>query len=105
MADFRKVIDDCNLVDVGCTGYPFTWSNRKFGLHFIEERLDRFFYNKDWENNFYDSASNNLITWASNHSSVLMEVKEKSAVRDMQIEPSHECIMKICGVLMMHARI
>ena len=80
VADFKKAIDDCNLADAGCTGYPFTRSNRKFEPHFIEERLDRFFYNKDWGTNFYDSTANNLITWASNHSLVLMEVKEKSAV-------------------------
>lgn len=29
---------------------------------------------------FYDSTVNNLITWASNHSPIIMEVKEKSAV-------------------------
>lgn len=26
--DFREAIRDCGLMDLGSTGYPFTWSNR-----------------------------------------------------------------------------
>ena len=40
--DFREAIKGCKLRDLGCLGHPFTWSNMRFGLHFIEERLDRF---------------------------------------------------------------
>lgn len=47
VVDFRHAIKDCNLVDAGCTGYPFIWSNRRFEPYLIEERLDRFFYNKE----------------------------------------------------------
>lgn len=38
---FREAAYKCNLVDVGCKGRPFTWSNRQFGPHNIEKRLDR----------------------------------------------------------------
>lgn len=40
---FREAAYKCNLVDVGCKGRPFTWSNRQFGPHNIEKRLDRAF--------------------------------------------------------------
>ncbi|XP_052292055.1 uncharacterized protein LOC127900840 [Citrus sinensis] len=80
VVDFRKAIEDCNLVDAGCTGYPFTWSNRRFGPHLIEERLDRFFYSKEWGKSFFDSAANNLITWTSDHSPIVMEVQERSVL-------------------------
>lgn len=43
MLSFREAVQVCNLIDVGCKGYPFTWSNRRFGPHLAEERLDRFF--------------------------------------------------------------
>lgn len=80
VTDFKKAIDDCNLVDAGCTSYQFTWSNRRFEPHLIKEMLNMFFCSKDWGKNFYDSAANNLITWTSNHSPVVMEVKERSAL-------------------------
>lgn len=80
VVDFRHAIKDCNLVDAGCTGYPFTWSNRRFEPYFIEERLDRFFYSKEWGKSFYDSTTTNLITWISDHSPVAFEVKEMSFV-------------------------
>lgn len=31
MIEFRVSVNDCNLVDLGCRGYPFTWSNKRFG--------------------------------------------------------------------------
>lgn len=40
--DFREATRDCNLTDLWCTEYPFTWSNGRFDLHIIEERLDHF---------------------------------------------------------------
>lgn len=80
VAEFRKAIEDYNLVDAGCTGYPFTWSNKRFSYHLIEERLDKFFYSKDWGNSLFDSTANNLITWTSDHSPIVMEVQEKSAL-------------------------
>lgn len=42
VADFREVINECKLSDIECRCYPFTWSSRRFGPHFMEEKLDRF---------------------------------------------------------------
>ena len=42
ISEFRKAIQECDLKDLGCSGHPFTWSNRRYGPHFIEERLDKF---------------------------------------------------------------
>lgn len=44
--EFREAIRDCDLKDLGSGGYPFTWSNRRFGPHIIEEKLDRFLCNR-----------------------------------------------------------
>ncbi|KAL9462155.1 hypothetical protein AB3S75_000204 [Citrus x aurantiifolia] len=75
--DFREAVEDCHLRDVGYNGYPFTWSNRRSGIHFIEERLDRFLCSKEWSNLFQDQAATNLVTWCSDHNPVLMAVKRK----------------------------
>lgn len=42
VAYFKAAVEDCHLTDVECRGYPFTWSNRRFGPYFVEEKLDRF---------------------------------------------------------------
>ncbi|KAK9178687.1 hypothetical protein WN943_027880 [Citrus x changshan-huyou] len=51
----REALRECNLRDVGCTGYPFTWSNMRFG----------------------EKAALNLVSWCSDHHPILMEVVEK----------------------------
>ncbi|KAL5859572.1 hypothetical protein ACOSQ4_000868 [Xanthoceras sorbifolium] len=43
MDRFRKVVDSCNLLDMGFSGSKFTWCNRQFGGNVIWERLDRCF--------------------------------------------------------------
>ncbi|KAH9770133.1 hypothetical protein KPL71_012275 [Citrus sinensis] len=54
VAEFREAVTDCSLVDLGCKGYPFTWSNKRYGPHLIEERLDRFLGSKGWEQSSYE---------------------------------------------------
>lgn len=33
----RKAITFCGLIDLGCKCRPFTWSNKRFGPHLVEE--------------------------------------------------------------------
>lgn len=47
VAEFREAVHECNLMDMGYKGYPFTWSNRRYRTQFIEERLDRVLCNKN----------------------------------------------------------
>lgn len=60
MAEFREVVNECNLKDIECKGYPFTWSNRHFEPHFVEEKLDKFFGSKDWETRPTELVAYNL---------------------------------------------
>ncbi|KAH9735301.1 polyubiquitin 3 [Citrus sinensis] len=77
LTDFREALTECDLRGMGCTGYPFTWSNRRFGVDLIEERLDRFLYNRGWGNYFQEKVALDLVSWCSDHHSILMEVVEK----------------------------
>ncbi|KAL9460747.1 hypothetical protein AB3S75_003870 [Citrus x aurantiifolia] len=74
ISEFRKVIQECDLKDLGCSWYPFTWSNRRYGPHFIEERLDRFLGSIEWTQRFQDDAAKNLVSWCSDHSPVMLDV-------------------------------
>ncbi|KAL5831728.1 hypothetical protein ACOSQ4_017082 [Xanthoceras sorbifolium] len=40
--NFRFALDSCGLSDLGFSGPPFTWFNKRDGNHAIMERLDRF---------------------------------------------------------------
>lgn len=60
--EFREAVKFCGLIDLGCKGRPFTWSNRRFGPQLVEERLDMFFCYKNWGSIFQESAVEILET-------------------------------------------
>ncbi|KAH9670994.1 hypothetical protein KPL70_017175 [Citrus sinensis] len=71
---FREALRDCDLLDVGYKGYPFTWSNGRFGPAFVEEKLARFVCISAWRDIFSDSTTTNIDTWTSDHCPVVMEI-------------------------------
>lgn len=42
MMAFKKAIDECGMLDLGFSGYRFTWGNGRGGEANVQERLDRF---------------------------------------------------------------
>ncbi|KAL0361921.1 UNVERIFIED_CONTAM: hypothetical protein Sradi_3876600, partial [Sesamum radiatum] len=46
--NFRAALTDCDLVDIGFHGDPFTWSNRHSFPGTVYERLDRACANLEW---------------------------------------------------------
>lgn len=46
---FRDVIEECYLHDLGFSGNPFTWCNRREARLSISERLDKFLANLKWD--------------------------------------------------------
>ncbi|KAH9769811.1 reverse transcriptase domain-containing protein [Citrus sinensis] len=75
--EFREAVHECDLKDSGYNGYPFTWSNRRFGPNLVEERLDRYLCCKTWGSMFHEIAAEHLETWTSDHSPVLMIVEQR----------------------------
>ena len=73
-----EAVKDFNLVDLGCKGYPFMWSNKRYGPYLIEEKLDRFLGSKDWEQSSYKLTVTNLNSWCSDHSPIMLEIQEKT---------------------------
>lgn len=77
MFEFKQVVEFCNFIDVGWYGYQYTWSKKRYhrsGVELIEERLDRFFYNVEWEELFKDSFVNRINIVGSDHCPTVVEI-------------------------------
>ena len=48
MQSFRDALDFCRLKDLGFSGFPFTWCNRRSGDHNVWVWLDRGVANVNW---------------------------------------------------------
>ncbi|KAH9685373.1 reverse transcriptase domain-containing protein [Citrus sinensis] len=76
MLEFKESIRACNLMDMGFKGHKYTWSNRRYGVNFIEERLDRVLCSKDWGSTFQNLPAISLVNWVSDHCPIMFEVKD-----------------------------
>ena len=77
ITEFREAVNDCRLMDLGCRRYPFTWSNKRFRPHYVEERLDRFLGSEDWRSSCFDLMVSNLISWGSDHCPITLEMQDQ----------------------------
>ena len=78
VAYFKAAVEDCHLTDVECRGYHFTWSNRRFGPYFVEEKLDRIFGTKDWEKRLTELVPYNLDTFCSDRTPIMLKLQVRN---------------------------
>ncbi|KAL2892477.1 DELLA protein GAIP-B [Bienertia sinuspersici] len=75
--EFPSVVDDLGLKDIPIEGRFYTWSNRRDGDDFLEEKLDRVLANNEWLNVFPDSCAN-TITWdGSEHFPIVFKLNQE----------------------------
>lgn len=77
--DFREALEDSGLVDMEFLGRLYTWSNKRCGQQFMEERLDRCLYCTNWKNHFHDLMAVYLESWTSNYSPIMKEVIDRGS--------------------------
>lgn len=71
MNDFKEVMEQCSLNDLGYKGPSFTWCNSRKGKARISERIDRYLPNLSWHQKFPHATvthktkahSDNLSIW------------------------------------------
>ncbi|XP_042953523.1 uncharacterized protein LOC122290064 [Carya illinoinensis] len=68
----REALEECGLVDIGCKGNGFAWSNKQEDLSFTKERLDRFVINNSCRTLFKELKVENLIGRCSDHLPILL---------------------------------
>ncbi|KAL6493349.1 hypothetical protein OROGR_033108 [Orobanche gracilis] len=66
MEEFRDAILECNLMDGGYVGSPFTWYSNA-----IWQRLDRIFFSSTWINKFQNCSVKHIPRHTSDHNSLL----------------------------------
>ncbi|XP_072054775.1 uncharacterized protein [Arachis hypogaea] len=70
---FNSFIDDNSLIDIGMVGRPFTWLNRRRGDELIQERLDRFLVEVDWQQLYPNATVLRLSESGSDHALLLLD--------------------------------
>jgi exonuclease III len=67
----QDTLNNCNLVDLGYKGEPFTWTNNQANNCHIKERLDRFCATTDWISRFPRFTNYHLMSSTSDHNPIL----------------------------------
>lgn len=76
MEEFRSVLEDCHLSDMGFIGSKYTWTNGRSDGTFTIERLDRVVANEEWRSMFKEVVVHVLAGHASDHKPLLIDCTE-----------------------------
>jgi hypothetical protein len=72
MEQFRAILEDCGLSDLGYLVPKYTWTNGQHGGNFIEERLDRAVANRAWCEMFKNREVRVLVARTSDPNPVMV---------------------------------
>jgi hypothetical protein len=78
MENFRNALSDCNLHDLGFSGLPWTFNNKKKGKENVRVRLDRAVACPNWTQIFAHTEVKHLISSRSDHCPLLIDCKKRS---------------------------
>ncbi|KAL6579793.1 hypothetical protein OROMI_007817 [Orobanche minor] len=93
MEEFRDAILECNLMDGGYVGPPFTWYS-----NFIWQRLDQVFSSAEWVNKFPRCCVKHIPRHTSDHNSLLCTfssdvIKTKTSFRFQNMWVKHHLFL------------
>jgi hypothetical protein len=77
MDDFREALFDCNLSDLGFSGVPYTYDNKRSGRANVHVRLDRAVACPAWRDCFAETTVRHLTSPVSDHCPVLVEFEQE----------------------------
>ena len=77
MENFRKLLSDCNLFDLGFRGPKWTYNNKQGGKSNVRARLDRFVASPEWSDYFRNVSVEHICSSRSDHLPILLRVGSK----------------------------
>jgi hypothetical protein len=92
MKDFRDALEDCGLYDLGFTGVPFTYDNKRGGNANVKVRLDRAVANMAWRERFENARVNHLISPCSDHCPIAVDIVQENQQRPRQPRRHYEIL-------------
>ena len=76
MEQFREVLDECNLLDLGFSRNKFTWSRTYPNGGMVWERLDRAVCTMEWYDLFLSTSVQTLTCVSSDHNPICIQLEE-----------------------------
>lgn len=73
MLAFRELIQNCDLHDLGFTGFPFNYDNRREGRNNVRVRLDRALADDNWRDIFSEVHIVHLTSPCSDHCPIQLQ--------------------------------
>ena len=81
MANFREVLADCNLLDLGFKGPKWTYDNKQSGADNVKARIDRGVADQEWNAIFPNASIEHLCTSRSDHLPLLLRFGQREEWR------------------------
>ncbi|EAZ45614.1 hypothetical protein OsJ_30281 [Oryza sativa Japonica Group] len=72
MHAFRDILSTCELFDLGFSGVPYTYDNRREGRNNVKVRLDRVLADNSWRDIFSNSQVVHMTSPCSDHCPILV---------------------------------
>jgi hypothetical protein len=84
MNDFKEALSDCNLVDIGFIGDPFTWKRGR-----VRERLDRAVVSPSWSALYPGAVLRHLDFCKSDHRTIMLDTDYKDEASQRKPRPKY----------------
>jgi hypothetical protein len=90
MDAFREVLCDCDLTDLGFSGVPYTYDNKRHGRANVCVRLDRAVACPRWRDAYADTKVQHLVSPVSDHRPILVQVEREVRMPHRQPRRQYE---------------